>query len=47
MRSLLTNGNNKGTFSSGAIESNLGGEKLIQNVGKLSMRKIGDFEPFV
>ena len=47
MRSLLSDGNDKGTYSSGAIESNLGCEKLTQNAGNLLVQKIGDFEPFV
>ena len=47
MRSLLSDGNDKDTYSSGTIESNLGGEKLTQNAGNLSVQKIGDFERFV
>ena len=39
MRSLLGDGNDKGTYSSRTIESNLGGGKLTQNAGNLSIQK--------
>ena len=39
MRSLLGDGNDKGTYSSRTIESNLGGGKLTQNAGNPSIQK--------
>ena len=47
MRSLLGDGNDKGTYSSRTIESNLGGGKLTQNAGNPSIQKTGDFELYV
>ncbi|WJZ81279.1 hypothetical protein VitviT2T_001128 [Vitis vinifera] len=47
MRSLLGDGNDKGTYSGRTIESNLGGGKLTQNAGNLSIQKIRDFEVYV
>ena len=41
MRSLLSDGKDKGTYSSGAIESNLGGEKLTHNARNLSVENWG------
>ena len=39
MRSLLGDGNDKGTYSSRTIESNLGGGKLTQNARNLSIQR--------